>query len=681
MCGIAGLLGRGDTKVEDSVRAMIACLPHRGPDAKGIWCDAEYGIGLGHARLSIVELSALGAQPMESRHSRYVISFNGEIYNFQDLAVELRAKGHQFQGGSDTEVMLAAFEEWGIEAALQRFNGMFAFALWDRNERSLVLARDRLGKKPLYYGWTSAGLLFGSELKALRACPGFSAEIDRESLSIQLRHNYIAAPWSIYRGVYKLPAGTFLKLSREQALSRPIAFQPEALRSGSILGPQRFWSLREIARHGGAESLFRSDDEAVAALEETIRDSVRRRLVADVPIGAFLSGGIDSSLIVAIMRDLGGDTIETFSVGFEEESYNEADDAAAVAKHLGTRHHELRVTAADALNVVPRLPFLYDEPFSDSSQIPTYLVSEFARRSVTVALSGDGGDECFCGYNRYSWAQKIWKFRACAPWPLHSLAGQLIHLLSPHSWDRLGSLFDSKRVDSDTLRFGHRMYRLADFLQAEDPGHLYEILISHWDTPGSLVIGSAGARELIRDQGSWEGALPYMRKMMLVDQCTYLPDDILAKVDRASMGVSLEVRAPLLDYRVVELSWKLPLHMLVRGRTQKWILKEILYKYVPKKLVDRPKMGFGVPIQKWLAGPLREWAADLLEPEMIRRQGFLNPDLIQSRWIEFLTGRRPWDQHVWDILMFQSWLINFHETRPVGSVSDSVRVVPFKKAG
>ncbi len=677
MCGIAGLFSRAGSDLEAAVGAMTACLRHRGPDAAGIWCDRENGLALGHARLAIVELSELGAQPMQSAHARFVISYNGEIYNFRDLAVELRAAGHKFQGGSDTEVMLAAFEEWGVEEALKRFNGMFAFALWDRSERRLFLGRDRTGKKPLYYGWTKAGFVFASELKALKSLPAFAAEIDRESISIQLRHNYIPAPWSIYRGIYKLPCGSFLSVSAEQAHSRPTAFEPQARGTGSTPGPRFYWSVEEIAERSAQPASRIGEREAAEELEKLLRDAVAIRMISDVPLGAFLSGGTDSSLVVALMQQASGRKVETFAVGFDEETYNEADDAAAVAKCLGTNHHELRVTAADALKIVPRLPSLYDEPFSDSSQIPTFLISEFARKSVTVALSGDGGDECFCGYNRYSWAKKIWRFRSLAPWPLHALAGRTIRALSPHTWDRLGGLFS--RADGQTRRFGHRMYRMADFLQADDPAHLYQVLISHWESPGGVVLGGVGARDIIRHQRAWNLKLDYERQMMLVDQKTYLPGDILTKVDRASMGVSLEARAPLLDYRIIELTWRLPLSLLIRDGVQKWLLKQLLYKYVPKKLVERPKMGFGVPIQQWLAGPLREWAADLLNVDSMRREGYLNADLVQSRWVEFLSGRRPWDQHLWDVLMFQSWLGNFHHAK--GSEGGSSRVLPLKRAG
>lgn len=679
MCGIAGILTQSPVDLDGSIRHMIAALRHRGPDSSGVWTDSTSGISLGHSRLSIIDLSPLGAQPMISHSGRFVVVFNGEIYNFQSLAVELRRDGVPIEGTSDTAVLLAAIEYWGFEQSLQRFNGMFAFALWDRRDRILSLARDRLGKKPLYYGWAKHAFIFGSELKALRAFPGFEATIDREALSLQLRHNYIPFPSSIYRGIYKIPPGSFYSMSIADAQSRPIAFQPDVTNRGGATGPRRFWSLPAVSLDASAHIFEGPQSDLDNALEKLLRDAVRIRMIADVPLGAFLSGGIDSSLIVALMQQECAQRVKTFSIGFDEKDFNEADHAARVAQHLGTEHHELLVRSADALNVIPKLPYLYDEPFSDSSQIPTYLLSEYARQSVTVALSGDGGDECFCGYPRYTWAQRLEKLRYIFPWPVNRMIGSFIKSVSTANWDRvLGKRAVKFAGVGAEGRVGHRLHRLADFLQADNRAELYRVLISHWDTPGELVLGISGAKEMILDSPAWSHRGEYIRQMMLVDQMTYLPADILTKVDRASMGVSLEVRSPLLDYRIVEFSWRILTGMLLDERGGKAPLRRLLEKYVPRSLIDRPKMGFGVPIQKWLTGPLREWANDLLDPTRMKQQGYINHLLVQKRWQEFLSRRRPWDQHIWDVLMFQSWYENFHLSRELSSRVLNIQHAPLR---
>lgn len=680
MCGIAGILGSDRADIEPFVAQMSASLKHRGPDAQGIWVDPACSVGLGHTRLSILELSPLGAQPMLSASSRYVVTFNGEIYNYRELRDLLVPRGHRFVGDSDTEVLLAAVEEWGVIEATQRFEGMFAFGIWDSRDRVLSLVRDRIGKKPLYYGWNSGRFLFASELKAIKACPAFKGEIDRESIALQLRHSYIPAPWSIYRGIYKLPPGTCLTLSLESVGERPIGFQPEASSVSGTSGPRAYWSLIDVAQSGSNAEDW-DDEDALSELNGALTRAVRLRTVSDVPLGAFLSGGIDSSLVAAVLQRESSRRVQTFSIGFKEASFNEAQYAAQVAAHLGTEHREMVVTPQDAFRLIPSLPTLYDEPFSDSSQIPTHLLSAFARQHVVVALSGDGGDEVFGGYNRYTWARRLSLLRWCIPWPLNQLASCGLRRFSPRAWDSVGAwLSAGSGAAVFDQRFGHRIHRVADFLEASNRVELYRTLISHWDSPNEIVLGAGGEREIIRTSPAWRlRQLDYLRQMMLLDQLTYLPDDILVKVDRASMGVALEARAPLLDHRLVELAWRLPERMHLRGGIKKWALKKLLYRMVPQSLVDRPKMGFGVPLQSWLAGPLREWASDLLSPSLVERHGYLNSQAIQSRWKEFLGGARPWDQLLWDVLMFQSWIVQF-ENQGEQSLS-SANLLQFRRVG
>jgi asparagine synthase (glutamine-hydrolysing) len=640
MCGIAGFwqTKRGTEEPLEILARMGAALAHRGPDDSGTFHDGATGIGLAFRRLSILDLSPEGHQPMYSASGRYVIIFNGEVYNFEEIRDELGAR--QWRGHSDTEVMLEAFESWGVESAVNRFVGMFAFALWDRQERNLYLVRDRLGIKPLYYGRVGGNFVFGSELKAIRQCPDFQPDIDRDVLTLYLRHNYVPSPHCIYKGLYKLPPGHFLMLDSAM---------------GALL-PKPFWSAREVAREGLLSPFSGSEAETIDQLHRRLLSAVRLRMIADVPLGAFLSGGIDSSTVVALMQAQSSRPVKTFTIGFHEDGYNEAIHAKTVAKHLGTDHTELYLTPQDALNVVPLLPSMYDEPFSDSSQIPTYLVSKLARESVTVSLSGDGGDELFGGYNRYLFTKRIWNSVRRLPMPARKAIAEMLRAIPPARVDRCFQLLRPilpKKLQQAIP--GDKAHKLAALLSVESPEALYYRALSHWERPTEIVLNSHEPGTVLASiaESSWPSNIEEV--MILADQLNYLPDDILTKVDRASMAVSLEARVPMLDHRVVEFAWKLPLHFKIRKGTSKWILRQILYNYVPRELVERPKMGFGVPIDRWLRGPLREWAEDLLSVKSLEAHGLLDADPIRVKWQEHLSGVRNWQYLLWDILAFQDW--------------------------
>jgi len=621
------------------LRRMGEAIAHRGPDDSGVWLDAYAGIGLSHRRLSVLDLSPAGHQPMVSGSGRYVIAFNGEIYNHLDLRRQLGDRA--WRGHSDTETLLAGFEFWGIEKTLQRAVGMFAIALWDRVDRSLILARDRMGEKPLYYGWQGTTFLFGSELKALKAHPAFQGEIDRAALALMLRHNYIPAPYSIYKGIRKLLPGTYLKLLMGKREGEPV----------------HYWSVRGMAERGQAQPFAGSEAEAVMALEAHLLESIGLQMIADVPLGAFLSGGVDSSTVVALMQAKSSRPVKTFTIGFHEEGYDEAQHAKSVARHLGTEHTELYVMPKEAMNVIPRLPALYDEPFSDSSQIPTLLVSEMARRHVTVSLSGDGGDELFGGYNRYFWATNIWRRVGWAPQPIRAALAGALTALPPSAWN--GVFRGLSRFLPVGWRYanpGDKLHKLAEILAVRTPEEIYLDLVSHWKQPAEVVLGTHEPPTVLTDPAQWAGLPDFEQRMMYLDQMTYLPDDILTKVDRAAMGVSLETRVPFLDHRVVEFAWALPLSMKIRHGQGKWLLRQVLYRHVPKELIERPKMGFGVPIDVWLRGPLKGWAEELLDESRLQREGYFDPRPIRGKWAEHLTGRRNWSYYLWDVLMFQAWL-------------------------
>lgn len=652
MCGITGFWDTSRQKSALEMQAiaqkMSDALLHRGPDDGGAWVDAAAGIALGHRRLAIVDLSPQGHQPMVSANGRYIIVFNGEIYNFLDLRRELERLGHRFRGSSDTEVMLAAFTEWGLQQAVQQFNGMFAFALWDCQERVLHLCRDRLGEKPLYYGWMGKTLLFGSQLKALKAYPHFQSEINRDALALFLRHNYIPTPYSIYQGIYKLPPATVLTWNGGETRSSPIPY----------------WSAKQIAESGVTHPFAGSESEAAEKLEALLQEAVKLRMLADVPLGAFLSGGIDSSTIVAMMQRVSSQPVKTFTIGFYENSYNEAAYAKAVAQHLGTDHTELYVTPEEALAVIPKLPTLYDEPFSDSSQIPTFLVSQLARGQVTVALSGDGGDELFGGYNRYFLVSKIWQQIGWIPSTLRQFAGDALTSLSSDKWNQAFSHVDSLLpAQLKHPNPGDKIHKLAEILAMPNPDAMYRSFVSHWKNPEVLVIGSREPPTVLTDSLRWAHLPSFIQRMMYLDTVSYLPDDILVKVDRASMGVALEARVPLLDHRLVEFALRLPLSMKINNSGGKWLLREILCKYVPRNLIERPKMGFGVPIDRWLRGSLRDWAEELLCSDRLQQDGFFNAQPIRQKWKEHLEGddsdglrQRNWQYYLWDVLMFQAWL-------------------------
>ncbi len=645
MCGIVGFWSQGPALVDPcaSLSRMTEAIRHRGPDDEGQWYDQREQLAFGHRRLSILDLSAEGHQPMESSDGRFVIIFNGEIYNFRDLRAGLNGRRISFRGHSDTEVMLAVIESRGLHEAVRSFSGMFAFALYDRKQRSLHLVRDRLGEKPLYYGWMDHSLLFGSELKALQRHPAWQGDIDRGALSVFLRHGYIPGPLSIYRGIHKVLPGTI------------VTFRPNAPREEPEI--VEYWSARDAAE-AGTSAPFQSDvPDVLDRMDALLREIVGREMVADVPLGAFLSGGIDSSLIVALMQAQSTNKVRTFTIGFNEPEFNEATFAKSVAEHLGTDHTELYVTPADALAVVPKLPTLYDEPFADPSQIPTYLVSELARRHVTVSLSGDGGDELFGGYSRYLVGRRLWRLLTTVPYPMRRMLARSIKMIQPGLWQAVIKPLQFVLPDrvGDGLS-GHRVHRVADVVSVETAEAMYHDMMSHWRNPAAIVQGGIEPRTALTDDRRWaalEGILP---RMMYLDMVSYLPDDILVKVDRASMGVSLESRAPFMDHRVVEFAWRIPDAMRMQAGAGKWILRQLLHRYVPRELVERPKMGFGVPIDSWIRGPLKEWAGDLLNESVLRDGGFFDPGAIRQKWDEHQAHERNWQYPLWNALMFQAWM-------------------------
>ncbi len=638
MCGITGYWGGSTTEAAIAER-MALCIANRGPDDAGVWSDGAAGLVMAHRRLAIVDLSLAGHQPMQSPCGRYVLTYNGEIYNHRDLRSALEQEGGAFhwRGHSDTETLLAALRHWGVQGALEKLNGMFAFALWDVSERTLFLARDRMGEKPLYYGCSGGAFLFGSELKALAAHPDWTGAIDRDALALYMRHNYVPAPWSIYQGIAKLPPAHFVAI-HENECHKPVCY----------------WDLGLVAEQGMVAAA--SEPEALTEeLDILLRDAVRQRMTADVPLGAFLSGGYDSTMVAAQMQTLSNRPVKTFSIGFHEESYNEAKHAKAVAEHLGTEHTELYVTPEEAMAVIPKLPIIYDEPFSDSSQIPTYLVSQLAREHVTVSLSGDGGDELFYGYGRYAAGERIWGKLKRIPPPVRRQAAWIARHAPGPALER-GMTLLPKRLRIQN--FADRLLKFAEILMQPSGQAFYHQLVSHWKYPDTLVLGSIEPKTLFSCPGDMPALSGLREQMMYLDQMTYLPNDILTKVDRASMAVSLEARVPLLDHRLVEFAWRVPTEYKYRDGRGKWLLRQVLYRYVPKQLMERPKMGFGVPIEQWLRGPLREWGETLLNEKRLREEGFFDPAPIRTMWREHLGGKRRWHYYLWDVLMFQAWLEN-----------------------
>jgi len=641
MCGVAGFWERSQVTADpaEALRRMTDAIRYRGPDDDGQWFDPAVGIALGHRRLAILDLSPEGHQPMTSPSGRYVMVFNGEFYNWQVLRREEEAHGARWRGHSDTEVFLAVVERRGIAAAVEAVSGMFAFALWDREEGSLWLGRDRLGEKPLYYGQAGQTFLFGSELGALRAHPSWQGEIDREAAALFFRFNYVPAPRSIYAGIRKVRPGTLLRLRD----------------GGRQMEEVVYWSARSVAEQAATAPLREGDDELLERLDALLREVVGRQMVADVPLGAFLSGGIDSSLVVALMQVQSARPVRTFTIGFEEARWNEAKFAKAVARHLGTDHTELYVTDVEMRAVVPRLSEIYDEPFADSSEIPTYLVARLARSHVTVSLSGDGGDEVFGGYARYQAARALWGRLSAIPRPLRRTVAAAVCAVPPGWWDHmLGAVLPPGIWGRHGIS-GDRIHRHAQMLGSRSAGPLYREFVTHWSDPAAAVLGGREPAPRPGEEIPWEAFAEVERAMMLQDSVRYLPDDILVKVDRATMAVSLESRAPFLDHEVFEFAWRLERRHRLHGKVGKPILRRLLRRYVPAALFDRPKMGFGVPLATWLRGPLREWAEGLLDPARLRGTGLLDPQVIGARWREHLAGTRNWQYPLWNVLMFEAW--------------------------
>jgi asparagine synthase (glutamine-hydrolysing) len=661
MCGFVGFLSRdigGSVIAERRAEQMASAINYRGPDDSGVWSDPNAGVVLAHKRLSILDISDAGHQPMESRSSRYVLVFNGEIYNHIDLRSQLESlvnssaiklNGYsapiQWSGHSDTETILCGFEHWGIEETVKRCVGMFSFALWDKKSSLLTLGRDRVGEKPIYYGWqgdvASRTFLFASELTALKSHPSFLAKINRDAICLLMRYGYIAAPHSIYEGIFKLEPGHLLTVSLSQV--EPIIAS--------------YWSIFNVIKDGIDKPFLGTPYSAVAQLEVLLKSAVSKQMIADVPIGAFLSGGVDSSTVVALMQNQSSIPIKTFTIGFNETGFDEAIHAKTVAKYLGTDHTELYISPKDALDVIPLLPTVYCEPFADSSQIPTILVSQLAKQKVTVSLSGDGGDELFCGYNRYLAMHKFWKKLSILPIASRRILAQAILAISPGRWNvLLGPAQKLLLGNSKQVNMGDKLHKGAGVLASESSINFYLGLLSNWSNPAELVIGGQEPSSVFNSQDHNFYGLNDIDRMMALDITTFLPDDILAKVDRAAMSVSLEGRMPLLDHKVVEFAWSLPQDYKLRNGLGKWVLREVLYKYVPKDLIERPKMGFGVPIGQWLRGPLKSWAEELLNESRLLREGYFYPAPIRKKWEEHLSGARNWEYQLWNVLMFQAWL-------------------------
>jgi asparagine synthase (glutamine-hydrolysing) len=647
VCGISGLFDPGRTTGSDALGKqaadMAATLVHRGPDDHGLWVDAIGGVALSHRRLSVVDLSPHGHQPMVSADERWAVVYNGEVYNHRELRRRLTAEGAAFRGTSDTEVLLAAVQSWGVLRALEAIEGMFALALWDRRERQLHLVRDRFGEKPLYYGWVDGALAFASELKAIAGLPGFVPELDRGAVALYLRHNCIPGPHSAYQGIAKLSPGTRVVFGA-------------ADRVGTMPTPAPYWSARTAVDQALAHPLSGTPGELTDGLEAVLARAVADRMVADVPVGAFLSGGIDSSVIVALMQQAADRPVRTFTIGFDDRAYDESGEARAVADHLGTDHTALRVTDADAAEVIPELPGIWDEPFADTSQIPVLLVSRLARSQVTVSLSGDGGDELFAGYNRHAYLERLWAQATRLPDPVRRGLGAALVRVPPRVVDGAARLTSMLPASYRVRNPATKVAKLGKVLAASGPEDAYLGLVSHWAHPEAMVLGSAEGKSLAAHPEDWPQLPSVTEQMLWLDLVGYLPDDILTKVDRAAMAVSLETRVPFLDRSVFDFAWRLPMDLKLRDGVTKWILREVLYRHVPRQLVDRPKMGFGLPIGPWLRGPLRPWAEELLSERRLVGQGLLDPVPIRRAWAQHLSGRRDLAHELWDVIALQSWL-------------------------
>lgn len=644
MCGFAGFYAGNSlhTDVCKILNNMGLSIFNRGPDSSGVWYDPDSNIGLVHRRLAIVDLTDAGRQPMNSETGRYTIAYNGEVYNHRELRAELeQLRTISWRGHSDTETLLAAIEQWGLASTLRKATGMFGLALWDNDAKTLQLARDRFGEKPLYYGWQQGSFLFGSQLNALRVHPSFEAKINRDAIALLLRHNYIPAPYSIYKDIFKLLPGTILTLDSDKNLTT-----------------ESYWCVRDAMSTASNNIDNRSDEQHLEALEVTLKNAVAAQMEADVPLGAFLSGGVDSSLIVALMQSQSSNAVKTFSIGFDDKRFNEAEFARAVAEHLGTEHTDLYVSDEDALAVVPKIAEIYDEPFSDSSQIPTFLVSQIARKQVTVSLSGDAGDELFCGYNRYIMTARLWRKLNIIPVILRRGISWLLRAIPVETWNSLSILIPRAWRLSNV---GDKLHKAASVLASTSIEQLYLGLVSHWHNPERVVIGGKEPLTALTDPDRKAQFSDPITQMMAQDTLSYLPDDILVKVDRAAMAVSLETRVPFLDHQVLEHAWRLPMNLKLKQGQSKWCLRQILYKYVPKELIERPKMGFAVPLDSWLRGPLLEWAENLLNHERLVSEGFFNADIISNMWNEHKSGKRNWQYQLWDILMFQAWFEKYHK--------------------
>lgn len=655
MCGIAGFISQSisfSLTLEDVAKKMGNKIHHRGPDDQGYFIDNQLGLALIHRRLSILDLSQNGHQPMRSACERYIILFNGEIYNHNNIRREINIEENKkWRSHSDTETILEAISLWGLEKTLKKLVGMFAFALWDKKDKNLYLARDRMGEKPLYYGFQNGHFLFASEIKSIRIHPAFEGKINRFALENFFQYNFIPSPLSIYQNIFKLPPATFIKITQDD------------IKNQKKSRPQTYWSIEKIAEKGQSNLFSKDEKLAILEVEKLLSSSIAEQMLADVPIGTFLSGGIDSSIVTALMQQQSNQPIKTFTIGFHELEYDEAQYARAVAKYLSTDHTDLYLTHQDAEAIIPKLPHLYDEPFADVSQIPTYLVSQLAKQSVTVVLSGDGGDEFFGGYERHIRAAQIWKNFRLLPKSIRMQFSQILNYLSSYNsgFEKINSMLP---YNIKQRNIGLKLQKAASLLQANSELEVYLGLLRKWSEAENIVLKTEDSDSPFVLKGSLNLLMDVPHQMMLLDSLFYLPDNVLTKVDRASMGVSLEVRAPMLDHRLAEFAWQLPLNMKIRHNKGKWILREILYKYIPKHLIERPKSGFGVPMHAWLRGALRDWAEDLLDVHKIKQEGFLNASLIQEKWKTHLSGKKDFSAELWSVLMFQSWLYS-QENNPL----------------